>query len=95
MLEFCKNELKKQNNLAFALINVPNNINSRQLSQLIINQKVLLESLILEIGNPYAQFFTGIQAKIMSYYNDYFQQQQLLTIMGAWQLSSQFKSLAI
>ncbi|HHT0591695.1 TPA: hypothetical protein ACTXXA_000648 [Legionella anisa] len=83
MLEFCKNELKKQNSLAFALINVPNDNNLRQLSQLISNQKVLLESLISEMENPlHDPFFTDMQMKIGTYYNNYFQQQRLLSALG-------------
>lgn len=83
MLEFLKNELKKQNNLELGLINISKNDDIKKLSQLVSKQKRLLESLIFEIEySPFAQSFPGVQTKISTYYNDYFQQQTLFAARG-------------
>lgn len=81
MLQFLKNELQKQNNVAALISNFPMNAQMQKLNALIVLQQTLLESLIKQVENS-LYLSSSLNNEITSYHFNYYQQQSLLEPTG-------------
>lgn len=81
MLQFLKNELQKQNNVAALISSFPMNNQMQQLNALIVLQQTLLKSLIKQVENS-LYLLPSLNKEMTSYHFNYCQQQSLLAPTG-------------